>query len=118
MSRVYRLTDDMNTKEKAVGGLLTFGQAGWIILGLLIFGVLFVALSRSINVVVSFIIALIPGAAVALPFAFYEKGGLTLCSYLSWRFKFEKKSKGMINTYNYRLDRPEDFKREQGDVLN
>lgn len=118
MSRVYRLVDDMNTKEKAVGGLLTFGQAGWIILGLLIFGILFVSLSRFLGIVLSFVLALIPGAAVALPFAFYEKGGLSLSSYLVWRMKFSQKSKDMINTYNYRLDRPEDYEREQGGELN
>ena len=46
MARVYRLAADTNEKEKAVGGVLTFGQAGWIVLGLLIFAAVFVPLAQ------------------------------------------------------------------------
>lgn len=114
MSQVYRLTDEM-MKEKSVGGLITFGQAGWLALGLLIFGILFVLFSRVMNVVIAFVLGLIPAAGIALPFAFYNKGGLSLCSYLMWRFRFERKSKGLVNTFNYRQDRARDFRGEQGE---
>lgn len=112
MARMYRLTSDISEKEKAVGGILTFGQAGWLALGLLVFGVFFVALSRITSVVFSFTVALIPGLGIALPFAFYEKGGLKMSSYLVWRVRFARKSRSMVNTMTYKLDRPRDYARE------
>jgi len=112
MARVYRLTSDTSEKEKAVGGVLTFGQAGWLVLGLLVFGIVFVGLSRIIPTAIALIIGLIPGLGIGLPFAFYEKGGLKLSSYLVWRFKFARKSKTMVNTMTYKLDRPKDYVRE------
>jgi len=113
MARLYRLTEDTNEKEKAVGGILTFGQAGWIVLGLLIFAACFVGLSQFLPAGLALFIGLIPGLAVALPFAFYEKGGLRLSQYLVWLMRFKKKSKYMVNTLTYRIDRPKDFEREQ-----
>ena len=113
MARRYRLAADTNEKEKAVGGVLTFGQAGWIVLGLLIFAALFILLAQGLPKVLALVIALIPGCAVALPFAFYEKGGLRLSQYLGWRVKFNKKSKHLVNTMTYRMDRAKDYEREQ-----
>ena len=113
MARLYRISADTSEKEKAVGGILTFGQAGWLVLGLIIFGVVFIGLSRLIPAALAGIIALIPGLGVALPFAFFKKGELTLTQYLMWRFKFERKNRYMVNTLTYRLDRPEDYAREQ-----
>ena len=112
MSRVYRLPDDMNEKEKAVGGILTFGQTGWIVLGGLIAMVIFLGLAKKIGAVVALLIGLVPGAAIAIPFAFYKKGGLSFASYLIWRIKFARKDKHLINTYTYRSDRPDLFVRE------
>ena len=114
MARVYRLTSDTNDKEKAVGGILTFGQTGWLVLGLLIFAAVFIGLSRIIPTVLALFIGLIPGLGVGLPFAFYTKGGLSLSQYLVWRIKFAKKSKHLVNTITYRTDRAEDYAREQG----
>lgn len=113
MARMYRLATDTSEKEKAVGGILTFGQTGWIVLGLLIFAAVFVGLSRIIPAALALFIGLVPGCAVALPFAFYEKGGLRLSQYLMWWVRFSKKSKHMVNTLTYRIDRPKDFEREQ-----
>lgn len=113
MARLYRISADTSEKEKAVGGVLTFGQAGWLVLGLIIFAAVFVGLSRVIPAVLAFIIGLVPGLGIALPFAFFKKGELTLVQYLGWRMKFERKNRNMINTLTYRLDRPEDYAREQ-----
>ena len=74
---------------------------------------MFIGLSRLIPAALAGIIALIPGLGVALPFAFFKKGELTLTQYLMWRFKFERKNRYMVNTLTYRLDRPEDHAREQ-----
>ena len=113
MARLYRISADTSEKEKAVGGILTFGQAGWLDLGLIVFAAVFIGLSRVIPAVLAGIIALAPGLGIALPFAFFKKGELTLTQYLKWRFLFQRKNRYMINTLTYRLDRPNDFAREQ-----
>jgi len=53
MSRVYRLPDDMNEKEKAVGGILTFGQTGWIVLGGIVTMAVFLGLAKKIGVILA-----------------------------------------------------------------
>ncbi len=113
MARVYRLASDTSDKEKAVGGILTFGQTGWLVLGLLMFAAAFVSLSRIIPATLALFIGLILGLGVGLPFAFYTKGGLSLFQYLVWRIRFAKKSKHLVNTLTYRIDRAEDYAREQ-----
>lgn len=113
MARVYRIAADTSEKEKAVGGILTFAQAGWLILGLLIFAAIFVPLAQVLPPVIALFIGLVPGLGIGLPFAFYQKGGLTLSQYLMWRIKFNKKSKHMVNTMTYRIDRAKDYEREQ-----
>ena len=113
MARLYRISADTSEKEKAVGGILTFGQAGCLVLGLIVFAAVFIGLSRVIPAVLAGIIALAPGLGIALPFAFFKKGELTLTQYLKWRFLFQRKNRYMINTLTYRLDRPNDFAREQ-----
>ena len=35
MARMYKVSADVSEKEKAVGGIMTFGQAGWLVLGFL-----------------------------------------------------------------------------------
>lgn len=113
MARIYRVAADMSEKEKAVGGILTFGQAGWIVCGLVVGAAVFIGLSNFLPPVLGLIIGLIPAAAIAIPFAFYNKGGLTLIQYLIWRVKFTKKSKALVNTMTYRMDRAADYEREQ-----
>ena len=113
MARIYRISVDTAEKEKAVGGVLTFTQAGWLVLGLLIFFAVFVGLSRALPTALALFIALIPGLGVGLPFAFYEKGGLRLSQYLFWRVKFAKKNKYLVNTLTYQTDRPGQYRREQ-----
>lgn len=36
-----------------------------------------------------------------------------MVQYLIWRFKFQKKSKHLVNTLTYRMDRASDYEREQ-----
>lgn len=113
MARKYPTLDDASEVEKSVGGILTFGQTAWIGLGLIIAGGIFVLLCRTINPIIALIMGLIPGAAIAIPFAFYEKDGLRFTQYLSWQHKFRKKNKQLVNTLTYRIDRKEDFEREE-----
>ena len=45
MARMYKVSADVSEKEKAVGGIMTFGQAGWLVLGFLICAGLFLLLA-------------------------------------------------------------------------
>lgn len=36
MARLYKVSADVSEKEKAIGGLITFAQGGWLALGLLL----------------------------------------------------------------------------------
>lgn len=50
MAHLYKVSADTSEKEKAVGGIMTFGQAGWLVLGLLIIGCLFLSLSLATSI--------------------------------------------------------------------
>lgn len=113
MARVYRVASDMSEKEKAVGGLLTFDQAGWVVCGLVVGAAVFVGLANFMPPMLALFISLIPAGGIAIPFAFYNKGGLSLVQYLVWRVRFRKKSKYLVNTLTYRMDRAGDYAREQ-----
>ena len=90
MARMYKVSADTSEKEKAVGGIMTFGQAGWLVLGFLIFAV-----------VLAVILSLPPGAVFGCIFAFYKKGGLPLATYLLYQHSFKQKSKVMVNDMVY-----------------
>lgn len=101
MARMYKVSADTSEKEKAVGGVMTFGQAGWLVLGFLIFGGLFLLLAPVLTPVLALIIALPPGAIFGCMFAFYQKGGLPLATYLMYQHSFKKKTKVMVNDLVY-----------------
>lgn len=101
MARMYKVSADTSEKEKAVGGIMTFGQAGWLVLGFLMFAALFLLLAPHIPVVLAVIISLPPGAIFGCVFAFYQKGGLPLATYLRYQYSFNKKTKVMVNDMVY-----------------
>lgn len=101
MARMYKVSADTSEKEKAVGGIMTFGQAGWLVLGFLMFAALFLLLAPVLPVVLAVIIALPPGTIFGCIFAFYKKGGLPLATYLRYNYTFKKKSKLMVNDLIY-----------------
>ena len=101
MASFYKVSADTSEKEKAVGGILTFGQAGWLVLGILICAVIFISLANLIPPLVSLIIAIPPGAIFGCMFAFYRKEQLPLCTYLVYQYNFKKKSHHMINDLAY-----------------
>lgn len=97
MAKTYMIPPDTNEKEKAIGGVLTFGQAGWLAGGLVIglaLGALAYTITKSIPVTVIFAL---PGIALCLPFAFYKKKNMTLFTYLKRKKKFNQKEKHLIN---------------------
>ena len=101
MARVYKVSADMSEKEKAVGGVLTFGQAAWLALGFIISAGLFLLLARQVGAVFAVIVALPPGIAIGLLFAFYKKQQLPLATYLKLKHEFKKKSKQLVNDLAY-----------------
>ena len=66
---MYKVSADVNEKEKAVGGILTFGQAGWLVLGFLICAGLFLLLANILPPVLALILGVPPGTAFACVFA-------------------------------------------------
>lgn len=101
VSNMYKVSADTSEKEKAVGGIMTFNQAGWIVLGIVISGVLFISLAQILPSILALIIAAPPGAVLGLVFAFYKKGELPFCTYLMYLHKFKKKNKFLVNTLSY-----------------
>ena len=101
MARMYKVSADTSEKEKAVGGIMTFGQAGWLVLGFLIFGVLFLAFASILPPVLALILSLPPGAVFGCVFAFYKRGGLPLATYIQYQHSFKKKNKLLINDMVY-----------------
>ena len=99
----YKVSADISEKEKAVGGILTFGQAGWLALGVLVFACLFMLLYKGLLLppVLALIISLPPGVAFGCVFAFYKKDQLPLSTYLIYKHSFKKKTKQLVNDMNY-----------------
>ena len=101
MSRLYKVSADTSEKEKAVGGIMTFHQAGWIALGLLISGLSFLIIAKLTAPILGLIIGVPPGVALGCLFAFYQRGDLPLFTYLTYQHTFKKKSKHLINDLAY-----------------
>lgn len=97
MSREYRIPADIHEKEKVIGGILTFGQFGWICMGAGIGIALFIFNYLTFkNAPLSLIMGLI-GISTGLPFAFLKKGNLPLAIYFERKRNFNKKNKKIIN---------------------
>ena len=101
MAGIYKVSNDRSEVEKAVGGILTFAQAGWLALGFLTDGALFLFLALWLPPVAALVLALPPGAVFGGLFAFYTREDLTLFRYLCYRRRFLRKNKTFYNTLTY-----------------
>lgn len=101
MSRLYKVSADVSEKEKAIGGIMTFAQGGWLLLGLLLGVGVFLLLRLVIPMFLALILGVIPFAVLGGIFAFYKKGGLPFPTYLVYKKKFEKKTPRLINDNAY-----------------
>lgn len=101
MAQTYKVSADTSEKEKAVGGIMTFGQAGWLVLGFVICAALFLILANILPPVIALIASIPPGAAFGCVFAFYQIEGLSLFTYLIYRHNFKKKHKFLVNDLIY-----------------
>jgi len=108
LARLYKVSADTNEKEKAVGGILTFAQAGWLVLGGVIWGGLFLLLAQILPPIIAVILAIIPGAGVGGAFAFYTKNELPLLTYLIYRRDFNRQTKQLVNDLVYEKIFPEE----------
>ena len=92
MARNYEVPPDTSEKEKAIGGILTFVQFGWLIGGLVIAMIIFLLFYLPTK---SYIIA----GIFSVPFAFYKKYEMSLIKYLMTKKKFDSKTKQLLNKH-------------------
>lgn len=97
MARNYLVPPDTNEKEKAIGGVLTFGQAGWLAGGFIIgvlcgAGIYLLTQSNALTVIFA-----IPGILAGAIFCFAKKHDMSLFTYIIRKKKFEKKPKYLPN---------------------
>lgn len=97
MARVYPIPPDTSEKEKAIGGILTFAQFGWLIGGFVIALFVFLFFKLLTNNTTVCVICAAPFAFLGVPFAFYTKYEMPYFTYLIRNKKFKNKSKQLIN---------------------
>ena len=93
--RNYQVPPDTSEKEKIIGGLLNWNQVGWIVGGLLLGAVVFIATYKFLGKGALFLaILFLPSGT---PFAFYKKHELTLFDYIKRKKRFKSKIKELPN---------------------
>lgn len=101
MPRPYKMSADTSEQEKVIGGKLTVAQGLWLGLGVAIIAVVMLILKNFMAPLAALVLALPPGLAVGLAFAFYKKEELTLYQYLTLKYQFKHKNKILLNTMTY-----------------
>lgn len=96
--RQYPVPITIEEKERVIGGILTFGEFGYLVGGGLIGLVVFIALSP-ISKIIGVIFGVIVGL-IGVPFAFYRPHGYTLVKYWKYKKEFNKKNKKLPNKRN------------------
>ena len=99
MARVYQMPPNTSEKEKAIGGILTFSQFGWLILGLIICLIIFAFCYLFTGDKVVGIVLGAPFLPIGVPFAFYKKYEMSLFRYLKLNKVFKSKTKQLINKH-------------------
>jgi len=111
VSRLYKVSADVSEKEKAIGGIMTFAQGGWLALGLLLGVGLFLLLRIVLPMFLALILGVLPFAILGGIFAFYKKGGLPFPTYLVYKNRFKKKTPRLVNdnTYNKKFEKEDEL---------
>ena len=99
MARTYDIPPSTAEKEKAIGGILTFVQFGWLIAGLVIAILIFMLIYLPTQSRIAGGIIAVPFAFIGVPFAFYKKYEMSLLTYLRTKRKFDGKTKKLINKH-------------------
>lgn len=97
MARSYQIPPDTSEKEKAIGGILTFAQFGWLLGGFVIALIVFLIVKLLTNVTFLCVICAFPFLLLGVPFAFYTKYEMSYFQYLLLNKQFKKKTKQLIN---------------------
>lgn len=100
MARSYPIPPDTSEKEKAIGGILTFAQFGWLVGGFVIALFVFLIVKILLNDTAICVICAFPFALLGTPFAFYTKYEMTYFQYLVTNKKFKGKTKKLTNRKN------------------
>lgn len=100
MGRQHDLPPNTNDKEKVIGGIFTFTQFIFLVLGFLCGGGLALLLKNVFTSTWFLALGFFVGFLPFLPFAFYRierMGDMELFHYLVIRYKFRKSRKKYIN---------------------
>ena len=99
MARTYEIPPDTSEKEKAIGGILTFVQFGWLIGGFIIAMFVFLLFYLPTKSYIIAGIVAVPVALIGVPFAFYKKYEMSFIKYLMVKRKFKSKTKQLLNKH-------------------
>lgn len=92
MAQQWQVPPDTSAKEKIVGGVLTFNQLIWMILGLGIAAGLSLFLGTLLGMgIVGLIIGLIVGIGFGCFFCFYKKNDIPIFTYMCLKRNHAKK---------------------------
>ena len=97
MDGIYTVPPSTAEKEKAIGGILTFSQFGWLIMGVIICLIIFAIVFLCTQSKMFGIICGGPFLLTGVPFAFFKKYEMTLYKYLTLNKVFKNKTKRLIN---------------------
>lgn len=96
MARIYQMPPDTREKEKIIGGIFTISQFVWIVLGIVLYVLCFLALFRPLRAFA--FVPPVPFLVFGFVFALKKVGDLPLPVYLKYKRQFKKKTKIYINS--------------------
>lgn len=88
--RSYSVPPDTREKERIVGGILTWEQTQYFILGVILCAIVFVTLSTTLDVILGAILGL-PLLATGPVLAFMKLAGMPVADYYRLRYRHGKK---------------------------
>ncbi len=94
MSKSYGVPPDTREKERIVGGILTWEQTQYFILGVILCAIVFATFSAILNTILGAILGL-PLLAVGPVLAFMKREDLPVVDYYRLRYRHNQKSRQM-----------------------
>ena len=101
---MYEIPPDTRGRSKIIGGILTITQLIWVVLGVVVGGMLAMAIYSGTSSLVFTVLGFLIGCAPFAPFAFIKiskVGDMELFSYLMLVLKFRQSNKKF---YNYNVN--------------
>lgn len=95
MAGDYNMPPDTKEKEKFIGGLLDWGQLGWLMVGVVVYAICIISSIKALGLL-CFLIFL-PLLFIGCPFAFIKKDNMSFLRYLKYKKKFKRMPKKFIN---------------------